>query len=190
MVTQLTKISAIHPEIHGWLAHVVSTSQWPVDVCLDFCGEQHRYSNLINAGPNASLTVRIHNPGVVRRLIEASDPLVMVDALLNQQLSFTGAVDDAVSLYCCLASSEFKPTANLMEWCRTLPTQVSEQERQSAWTMLPAHSPDRDKAVVQSHYDLGNEFYRLWLDDLMVYSCAHFEEPDMTLASDQEAKLD
>jgi len=40
------------------------------------------------------------------------------------------------------------------------------------------------------HYDRSNEFYRMFLDRRMVYSCAYFERPDMTLEEAQEAKLD
>ncbi len=43
---------------------------------------------------------------------------------------------------------------------------------------------------IHHHYDLGNDFYRLWLDDRMVYSCAYFAEPTMTLEQAQQAKLD
>jgi cyclopropane-fatty-acyl-phospholipid synthase len=43
---------------------------------------------------------------------------------------------------------------------------------------------------VQSHYDLGNAFYRLWLDDRLVYTCAYFEHPDATLEDAQVAKMD
>jgi len=40
---------------------------------------------------------------------------------------------------------------------------------------------------VHRHYDLGNEFYRLWLDREMVYTCAYFPSPDATLeAPDRE----
>jgi cyclopropane-fatty-acyl-phospholipid synthase len=43
---------------------------------------------------------------------------------------------------------------------------------------------------VHHHYDLGNDFYRLWLDEAMVYTCAYFERPDATLEEAQRAKLD
>ncbi|MCA9506658.1 MAG: class I SAM-dependent methyltransferase, partial [Myxococcales bacterium] len=38
------------------------------------------------------------------------------------------------------------------------------------------------------HYDLGNDFYRLWLDPGMTYSCALFARPDTTLEAAQDAK--
>jgi cyclopropane-fatty-acyl-phospholipid synthase len=43
---------------------------------------------------------------------------------------------------------------------------------------------------VQSHYDLSDEFYRLWLDPTQTYSCAYFERDDMTLEEAQIAKID
>ena len=43
---------------------------------------------------------------------------------------------------------------------------------------------------IHHHYDLGNEFYRLWLDERMVYTCAYYERDDATLAEAQLAKLD
>jgi cyclopropane-fatty-acyl-phospholipid synthase len=44
---------------------------------------------------------------------------------------------------------------------------------------------------IHHHYDLGNDFYRLWLDNAaMQYTCAYFPEPAMTLEQAQLAKLD
>lgn len=43
---------------------------------------------------------------------------------------------------------------------------------------------------VHHHYDLGNDFFRLWLDEAMVYTCAYFEEPGQDLEAAQQAKLD
>jgi cyclopropane-fatty-acyl-phospholipid synthase len=43
---------------------------------------------------------------------------------------------------------------------------------------------------IAAHYDLGNDFYRLWLDETMMYSSALFTRHDMTLHEAQIAKLD
>jgi cyclopropane-fatty-acyl-phospholipid synthase len=43
---------------------------------------------------------------------------------------------------------------------------------------------------VQSHYDLSDDFYRLFLDPTLMYSCAFFERDDMTLEQAQLAKID
>ncbi len=44
--------------------------------------------------------------------------------------------------------------------------------------------------AIQEHYDVGNEFYRLWLDETFTYSCALWEGDDDTLADAQRRKLD
>lgn len=43
---------------------------------------------------------------------------------------------------------------------------------------------------VRAHYDLGNEFYQLWLDSEMLYTCAYFDRPEVSLERAQLRKLD
>jgi cyclopropane-fatty-acyl-phospholipid synthase len=43
---------------------------------------------------------------------------------------------------------------------------------------------------IYHHYDIGNEFYKLWLDDRMLYTCAYYRDPEMTLEEAQTAKMD
>ena len=52
------------------------------------------------------------------------------------------------------------------------------------------HSKQEDKASIQYHYDVSNDFYKLWLDPGMVYSCAYFERGDEDLATAQLQKID
>jgi cyclopropane-fatty-acyl-phospholipid synthase len=52
------------------------------------------------------------------------------------------------------------------------------------------HSKGRDAQAVSSHYDVGNDFYRLVLGPSLVYSCAVWQDPDVGLDAAQEAKLD
>ena len=52
------------------------------------------------------------------------------------------------------------------------------------------HSKQSDAEVVRFHYDVSNDFYGLWLDRRMVYSCAYFRNGDETLETAQEQKLD
>jgi cyclopropane-fatty-acyl-phospholipid synthase len=47
-----------------------------------------------------------------------------------------------------------------------------------------------DKKEVQFHYDISNEFFKLWQDSNQVYSCAYFEKDDYTLDQAQLAKID
>lgn len=52
------------------------------------------------------------------------------------------------------------------------------------------HSKSRDQQAVSFHYDVSNEFYQLWLDPRMVYSCAYFQSEHDDIATAQEQKLD
>ncbi len=46
------------------------------------------------------------------------------------------------------------------------------------------------KKMVQQHYDLGNDFFKLWLDENMVYSCAYYKNPSDSLEQAQLNKID
>jgi cyclopropane-fatty-acyl-phospholipid synthase len=52
------------------------------------------------------------------------------------------------------------------------------------------HSIEAARHNVRRHYDLGNDFYRAWLDERMVYSCAYYASPEATLEEAQVAKME
>ncbi|MBV8633168.1 MAG: class I SAM-dependent methyltransferase [Burkholderiaceae bacterium] len=53
-----------------------------------------------------------------------------------------------------------------------------------------SHGKKDDAEAIRYHYDVSNEFYGLWLDKNMVYSCAYFENGDETLDQAQQKKID
>ena len=55
---------------------------------------------------------------------------------------------------------------------------------------LCQNTPLRATRNARHHYDLDNDFYRLWLDEHMIYTCAYYETPETNLAAAQLAKLD
>ena len=75
--------------------------------------------------------------------------------------------------------------------------QSSPRVRNWSWRLLSkwfdwmqANTMRGSSRNIQHHYDLSNDFYRLWLDEQMVYTCAYFPTPDASLEDAQEAKLD
>lgn len=68
----------------------------------------------------------------------------------------------------------------------------------STWLVGRWHGKDNmadtklkpDVGHIQSHYDRSNDFFGLWLDPTMTYSCAYFQRDDMTLEEAQAAKID
>jgi cyclopropane-fatty-acyl-phospholipid synthase len=70
-------------------------------------------------------------------------------------------------------------------------TQSSTPHAQSKWlsnSAAKARGSDMDE--VQFHYDISNQFFRLWQDRTQTYSCAYFERDDMSLEEAQMAKVD
>nr|WP_217343793.1 cyclopropane-fatty-acyl-phospholipid synthase family protein [Noviherbaspirillum sp. L7-7A]MBV0877878.1 cyclopropane-fatty-acyl-phospholipid synthase family protein [Noviherbaspirillum sp. L7-7A] len=65
------------------------------------------------------------------------------------------------------------------------------EESRPGWFSRPfSHSRRKDAEAIQYHYDVSNDFYQLWLDPRMVYSCAYFENGDEDLATAQLKKID
>jgi cyclopropane-fatty-acyl-phospholipid synthase len=56
--------------------------------------------------------------------------------------------------------------------------------------LLRPNDPRIARRNIAEHYDLGNDFYRLWLDETMTYSSAYFSEPSQDLGAAQVAKYD
>lgn len=56
--------------------------------------------------------------------------------------------------------------------------------------LFPSVSKKNQEKEVRSHYDIGNDFYRLWLDGTMSYSCGYFLHEDDTLYQAQVNKVD
>lgn len=103
----------------------------------------------------------------------------LAEAIVEGRLRFEGSVRDLMDVAAALLPGN--PTeSNTGWWTRTLHRARS----------LATHTPERDAARVQFHYDVSDAFYRLWLDPRRVYSCAYYARPGLTLAQAQEAKLD
>jgi cyclopropane-fatty-acyl-phospholipid synthase len=62
--------------------------------------------------------------------------------------------------------------------------------RQPARLTGRRHSRERDRAAVEYHYNVSNEFYALWLDANMTYSCGYFRNPTDSLDTAQLQKYD
>ena len=70
-------------------------------------------------------------------------------------------------------------------------SETTAAQAQSTWLSKSAsQTRGSDKGEVQFHYDISNEFFKLWQDPTQTYSCAYFERDDMTLEEAQLAKVD
>lgn len=162
----------------------------PLQLCIDCWGTEQ----LSSAGTNNHLskfTLQIHHPGVIRILILTQDILVLAEAYLQGFVDFSGDINDLLRIE-KISYSHMKRSKLIKAWTEalTLPQLSVSLQENPPWQKLKFGTKERDQAVIQHHYDVGNDFYRLWLDPLLLYSCAYFESEQMSLKEAQEAKLD
>jgi cyclopropane-fatty-acyl-phospholipid synthase len=74
---------------------------------------------------------------------------------------------------------------------RTENRQTLASRLQSRWlAIMQNNSLSGSRTHIHHHYDLSNDFYKLWLDSRMLYTCAYFPRRSMTLEEAQLAKMD
>jgi cyclopropane-fatty-acyl-phospholipid synthase len=143
-------------------------------------------------------TLVLTRPGALRRMLLPPSELSIIEAYLSGDVDVDGDLSAAVTIADAINGHLRSPVvlATMVRDLLALPkddrvgdVRRIRADRKVAPTGRP-HEPDRDRAAIQYHYDVGNDFYQLWLDDRMVYSCAYFASPSMTLDDAQGAKLD
>jgi cyclopropane-fatty-acyl-phospholipid synthase len=141
-------------------------------------------------------TLVIKSPGALRRLCCAPSELRLGEAFVRGDLDVDGDLEEATTLAEDIAARLASPRAlaTLVRRALALPdsdgqTPAGAEARGRDWRGR-RHSRARDHAAIRFHYDVGNEFYALWLDRAMIYSCAYFETGDETIDEAQRAKLD
>lgn len=90
----------------------------------------------------------------------------------------TWFIDNMNALQGSDADSSTLPGVNLLKWVNKFRH------------LRRKNTIETSRQNIAEHYDLGNDFYRLWLDETMTYSCGIFEQPGISLAEAQFAKYD
>jgi cyclopropane-fatty-acyl-phospholipid synthase len=75
-----------------------------------------------------------------------------------------------------------RPSLGESGWLKRLVLDASSRQRRNTLR--------RAQENIHRHYDIGNDFYRLWLDEQMQYTCAYYPQPSATLEAAQFAKMD
>jgi cyclopropane-fatty-acyl-phospholipid synthase len=144
-------------------------------------------------------TLVLTRPGALRRMLWPPSELSLVEAYLSGDVDVEGDLGATISLADTINAHVKSPRvlASLTRDLLALPkheSAVDTVQQIRSERVVPiagsVHDRSRDRAAIQYHYDVGNDFYKLFLDDRMVYSCAYFVEPDFTLDRAQEAKLE
>jgi len=139
-------------------------------------------------------TLVCRTPHVVRSLLGGGDPLRLVDAYFRGELDIEGDFFEALRLkdHIQVLRLPWKDRWRvLLTTLRLRSAAAFDSARTSLLApRVQAHSKAENREAIGFHYDVSNDFYRLWLDERMVYSCAYFENPDSTLEAAQTAKLE
>jgi cyclopropane-fatty-acyl-phospholipid synthase len=143
-------------------------------------------------------TLVIRRPGALRRMLLPPSELSIVEAYLFGDVDIEGDIEAAATLGDVAARrvSSAPAAARLMRHTLALPKDEPPAEMHDAhvarrlFRFGRIHTEERDAHAVRFHYDVGNDFYALWLDRQLVYSCAYFERGDESLEAAQTAKLD
>ena len=139
-------------------------------------------------------TVVLKHPGALREMFLPGSELGLGEAYLYDDFDVEGDIEAVFDLAEALAQGTVSRMRKL-QIARDLLRLPSGQRREPG-RRGPAklkgrrHSVERDRQAVTYHYDVSNDFYALWLDRRMVYSCAYFTTPDDDLDTAQERKLD
>lgn len=123
-------------------------------------------------GSEPAVTIRAASPAGLRHLLRPS-----LDALghayVEEKLDVEGEVQHIFDVAVRLARHALRSGGGI-----------------AGFRLANRHSRKADADAIAYHYDLSNEFYRLWLDRNMVYSCAYFRDRDDTLGRAQIRKID
>jgi cyclopropane-fatty-acyl-phospholipid synthase len=147
--------------------------------------------------PSAPYSLVVNRAGALRRMLLPPSELSIVEAFLSGDVDVEGNLEAAVTLG-DMINTRLKSarvladmTRHLMALPRSDAAKVVEaRASRTVGRQGRRHEKARDRAAIRYHYDVGNDFYALWLDDQMVYSCAYYDSPDGPLEDAQVAKLD
>ncbi|KNH08726.1 Cyclopropane-fatty-acyl-phospholipid synthase [Candidatus Burkholderia brachyanthoides] len=150
-----------------WVEEVRDRANLPARLVL-WDGQQHDFGQF--AAPQVTLHVK--NATALPYLLEPSlDNLG--EAYVKGKIDIEGKLTDIINIGYSLAKSTVTSASNLARVRRYF-----------------THSKASDKKAIQYHYDVSNEFYQIWLDKNMVYSCAYFENGDEDIDTAQLKKID
>ena len=118
-------------------------------------------------------TVNVHSRSALNQLLRQGD-MGFGDAFSNGGISVEG---DLVAM---LVAAFTVPE----------PTGIAAVVKSLQQRKPRANTKDGSRENIHHHYDIGNDFYRLWLDKEMQYTCAYFPEDELTIEAAQQAKMD
>jgi len=138
-------------------------------------------------------TLVLQHPGALRKMFLPPSELNLGEAYIYNDFDIEGDVTAVFPLADQFINRHRGKVAQVRYGKRLLSLPKTSQARSgdaAAKLRGARHSKERDRQAVTYHYDRSNDFYALWLDQRMVYSCAYFATPGDDLDTAQERKLE
>lgn len=139
-------------------------------------------------------TMVLNHPGALRAMFASMNEIGLAEAYLYDDFNIDGEIERiyALSDHMIHSSTSLLKKVRFGWLVLRLPAYQEKriEDRGPARMSGRRHSIERDRQAIRYHYDVSNDFYALWLDRNMVYSCAYFQSPDENLDTAQERKLD
>jgi cyclopropane-fatty-acyl-phospholipid synthase len=136
----------------------------------------------------------LNHAGALRRMFRPPIELSLGEAFIWKDFEIEGDIFAAFPLMDEIARREFASGELLQLGLGLLEMPTSGPERTHGRGPVHArgavHSRERDRQVIQYHYDVGNDFYCLWLDRNLQYSCGYFPTGSEDLDTAQELKME
>jgi cyclopropane-fatty-acyl-phospholipid synthase len=142
------------------------------------------------------VTLVLKHPGALRAMFLPGTEVGLGEAYIYDDFDIEGDIEQvfAISDALTAAASGLSAKVRLGSSLLRLPSREGNGKRSTrrgpARLSGKPHSVARDRQAVTYHYNVSNDFYALWLDRRMVYSCAYFHSPDDDLDTAQEQKLE
>jgi cyclopropane-fatty-acyl-phospholipid synthase len=146
-----------------------------------------------DAGREARFTIVLRHPGAARAMFWPPGELTLTDAYLYDDFDIEGDLEAVFPLVDHFLTQEPGLAERLRRIRRViaLPSKPRTRVgRERAQLRGRRSSLERDRQAIAYHYDVSNDFFTLWLDPTMAYSCAVFESPTEDLDTAQRRKLD
>src|SRR6266446_6182181 len=149
-------------------------------------------SELAAETPSAEFTIAINDPEFFTLLLSNPSSKTLGEAYIRNIFEIEGDLTAAISLGDILIGGRRKPT-DALGWIKSLLRKSLANAAITSHGFHPKQTrPGRERAkeTIAFHYDLPVEFWLLWLDPRLLYTCAYFHRPEMSLADAQTAKLE
>ncbi len=138
----------------------------------------------------SAFTLTFHSPHILRDLVLFHDPIRLAEAYFDGTVGVAGDFNTAIGLRYYLENLKLPFQEKLLLALRALSLGNHKSKHRQKTKKFNNTIRQNDVESIAFHYDVSNEFYKLWLDERMVYSCAYFETPEQDLEAAQCNKLD